>query len=293
VLFVAGLFVATFERLSNRPTGFSADRLLTLETVAKPTQSPVVWDQMAEHLRAVPGVETVALASWPLLGGEFEGGYISINGAPSSKALAAFLYVSPGWTEAMRIPVIDGRDFLPSEMYPGFALVNQTFAKEYFHGESPVGKSFERVSPDGKRLPFQVVGLVGDACYDDVREPIWPQAYFPFRWVDAKGNLRPMETGTFIVCTSSMALASFLRREVQRARPEFRVSNISTQWRSTSRTASASGCWQDSHSSLEWWRSCWRASASTGCLITPYCSDVARSRSAWRWARKPVTWRCA
>jgi len=232
VLFVAGLFVATFERLSNRRTGFSADRILTLETVAKPAQSPVVWDQMAEHLRAAPGVETVALASWPLLGDEFEGGYISIGGAPPSKALAAFLYVSPGWTEAMRIPIIEGRDFRPSETYPGFALVNQTFAKEYFHGESPVGKSFETVFSEGKRLRFQVVGLVGDACYDDVREPIWPQAYLPFRSVDAKGNLRRMDSGTFIVRTfsrNSVALARTLRHEVPRTRPEFRVNNIRTQ----------------------------------------------------------------
>ncbi|MGO9271025.1 MAG: ADOP family duplicated permease [Terriglobia bacterium] len=232
VLFVAGLFVATFERLSSRPTGFSADRLLTLETIAKPAQSPVVWSQMAEHVRAVPGVEGVALASWPLLGDEFEGGYISINGAPPSKVLAAFLYVSRGWTEAMRIPVIDGRDFHANETYPGFALVNQTFAKEYFKGESPLGKSFETVTPEGKRLRFEVVGLVGDACYDDVREPIWPQAYFPFRWVDAKGGLQPMGSGTLIVRTSGpnpAALAPTLRRELSRARPEFRVNNIRTQ----------------------------------------------------------------
>ena len=63
VLFVAGLFVATFERLSNQPTGFSAERLLTLETVTVSPQPPAFWDQVAEHLRAVPGVETVALAS--------------------------------------------------------------------------------------------------------------------------------------------------------------------------------------------------------------------------------------
>ena len=57
VLFVAGLFVATFDRLSNQPTGFSAERLLTLETVAQRPQPPVSWDQVADHLRAVPGVE--------------------------------------------------------------------------------------------------------------------------------------------------------------------------------------------------------------------------------------------
>src|SRR5207302_7269709 len=61
VFFVAGLFVATFDRLSSQPTGFSAERLLILETVARPSQPPVFWDQMAEHLRGVPGVEKVAL----------------------------------------------------------------------------------------------------------------------------------------------------------------------------------------------------------------------------------------
>src|SRR5437667_2178976 len=65
VHFAAGLFVATFDRLANQPTGFSAERLLLLDTAARRAQLPAVWDQTAEHLRAVPGVETVALAGWP------------------------------------------------------------------------------------------------------------------------------------------------------------------------------------------------------------------------------------
>src|SRR5208282_3441888 len=69
VLFVAGLFVATFDHLSNRPTGFSADRVLTLETVTVRPQPPAFWDQVAEHLRSVAGVESVGMASTVLLGG--------------------------------------------------------------------------------------------------------------------------------------------------------------------------------------------------------------------------------
>ena len=69
VLFVAGLFVATFDRLSNQPTGFSAERLLTLDTATRRNEPAALWDQVAEHLRAVPGVEAVALADWPLLDG--------------------------------------------------------------------------------------------------------------------------------------------------------------------------------------------------------------------------------
>ncbi len=65
VLFVAGLFAATLDRLSNRPMGFSAERVLTLETVAQRAQPPVLWEQVSQHLRYLPGIEKVALAGWP------------------------------------------------------------------------------------------------------------------------------------------------------------------------------------------------------------------------------------
>jgi len=229
VLFVAGLFVATFERLSNQPTGFSADRLLTLETVAQPAQSTILWDQVADHLRALSGVEKVALAGWPLLKGDATISSISVNGQPASEDVAYFLDVSPGWADVMRITFIDGRDFRASDSYPGVAIVNDAFAKRYFNGENPVGKYFEKAEG---HIPLQVVGLVRNARYRDIRGPILPVVYVPFQSVDTKGAFEPRDWGTFIVRTSSsnpLALASILRREVPRARPEFRVTNIRTQ----------------------------------------------------------------
>jgi len=223
VLFVAGLFIATFDQLSNRPTGFSADRLLTLETVTQGAQPPVVWDQVAERLRAVPGVETVALAGWPLLSGHSWNGTVSINGAPPGSVFAYFLNVSPGWIDAMKIPVIEGRDFRVSDTSHEVVLVNQAFAKQFFNGESPIGKSLGY----GGNL-YEVVGLVRDAPYRSLREPILPQAYFPFHSINAE----PIRERTFIVRTSGSnprALASILRREVAQARPDFRVNNIRTQ----------------------------------------------------------------
>jgi putative ABC transport system permease protein len=232
VLFVAGLFVATFDRLSNQPTGFSAERLLTLDTVAAHAQPPVFWEDVAEHLRAVPGIETVARAGWPLLSGTGWNDSIAINGGPPSEVLAYFLNVSPGWVDAMKIPFIDGRDFRASDSYPGVAIVNDAFAKQFFNGENPVGKGFERTSDEGTRVRFQVVGLVRDARYRDIRGPILPVAYVPCKATDAKGAFRAEDRWTFIVRTSSpnpLALASMLRREVTRARSDFRVSNIRTQ----------------------------------------------------------------
>jgi predicted permease len=227
VLFVAGLFAATFERLSNRPIGFSAERVLTLDTIAQRPQAAVFWDQVVEHLREVPGVESVAVAGWPLLGAGAWNGFVSVNGAPPGPVLGYFLNVSPGWTEAMKISFIDGRDFRPADTSPGVAIVNEAFVKQFFSGESPIGKSFAKGNDR-----YQVVGVVRDVPYRNMREPTLPQAYVPFHAVDASGALRPIRGGTLIVRTSSMnplAMASILRREVPRARPEFRVSNIRTQ----------------------------------------------------------------
>jgi predicted permease len=225
VLFVAGLFVVTFDRLSHQPTGFSSNRLLTLETVTQPAQPTVFWDQVADHLRMRSSVEAVALAGWPLLSGNGSNGFVAANGSPAHELLAYFLPVSPGWLETMKIPLIDGRDFRSRDTYPGAAIVNQAFAKEYFPGENPVGRAFERTSC---HCLFEIVGLASDARYRNMREPITPTAYVPIRFaVDDRANHL-----TFLVRTSSanpLAMASVLRREVHRARPEFRVSNIRTQ----------------------------------------------------------------
>jgi predicted permease len=230
VLFVAGLFAATFDRLSNQLTGFSAERILNLDTVTPKHEPTPLWDQVAEHLRAVPGVETVAFADWPLLDGY---GYklngVSINGAPPTEVPAWFLNVSPGWIGAMKIALIDGRDFRASDLSPGAAIVNEAFARQYFNGENPIGKWFEGTSGYMRGQRFQIVGLVGNVRYRYIRQPVLPVAYTPFNRLDDKGT---MLGGTFIVRTSGpnpLALASILRREVSRARPEFRVSNIRTQ----------------------------------------------------------------
>jgi len=232
VVFLAGLFAATFERLAHQPTGFSAYRLLILETVAKTPQPLEFWDQLAAHLRGVNGVETVALADEALLGGSSWNNFVAINGAPPNGVLSYMRAVSPGWLGAMRIALIDGRDFRVSDTHPGAAVVNETFAKTYFNGVDPVGKTFELVMDEGVRLRYEIVGYMRDVRYRNLREPMLPQFYVPFHSVDKKGQLQRRRDGVLLVRTASAnprALASVLRQEVPRARPEFRVSNVLTQ----------------------------------------------------------------
>jgi putative ABC transport system permease protein len=231
VLLIAGLFVATFHRLSNQPTGFSTDRILLLETTTRPAQSSLYWDQVAQQLRAVPGVERVSQAGWALLKGFGWNDSVAVNGGPPSVELAYFLNVSPGWFETMKIPLLGGRDFLESDTYPDAAIVNQTFARTFLKTENPVGKSFEKISDDDKRERLVVVGVARDADYSSIRAPMTPVVFVPFHHRD-QGALLPVDEGTFIVRTSStnpLALASTLRREVSRVRSPFYVSAVRTQ----------------------------------------------------------------
>jgi len=229
VLFLSSLFVTSFQRLQNRPLGFSTDRLLLLETVAGKGQLPVVWNQTADALRAVPGVSSVAIAGWPLLGRIRINSEISVNGATPSPVSAFFLNVSPGWLSTMRIPLLAGRDFLPQETSPGAAIVSESFVKTYFLGQNPIGRTFERSA--GQPIN-KIVGVTPDIPDHDLREQTGPVFYVPINALDQ--NSAPVKTGfaTFIVHTDAenpLALAQTLRQLIVQRNNGLRVSNITTQ----------------------------------------------------------------
>jgi putative ABC transport system permease protein len=158
-----------------------------------------------------------------------------------SNSLTCFLNISPGWLETMQLPLLDGRDFLPSDTMPvavkgtgdqnGAAIVNQTFAKTFFKNENPLSKYFDEVFPYGERAHFQIVGVVRDAKYRGIRENTLPIAYLPFlspdpnAWWSASG-------ASFIIRISSadpLAPAATFRRVVPQIRSNFRVSNVYSQ----------------------------------------------------------------
>jgi predicted permease len=233
VHFAAGLFVSSFERLANRPTGFDPNRLLLLDTVARRPQGPPAWEQTLEQLRAFPGVESAAMSGWPQLDGNGWNGFIWVNNA-STEVLSYFLGVTPEYLDTMRIPKLQGRGLRPGEIYPSVAVVNTAFARQVFGGADPMGRYFEKESGDGvTRDRFQVVGVVGDSRYRSLREPATPIAYVPlFQAASRAGFIRPRPSASFIVRTSGpnpLALAEALRKEVSRAGPELRVSKVRTQ----------------------------------------------------------------
>jgi putative ABC transport system permease protein len=237
VLFLAGLFAVTEAKLARRPMGFRAERLLLLDTVSRAEEPAVKWDQMTAALRNVPGVQSTALEDWPLMSGAQHNEQISVHGEVPSQTLAFFLAVSPGWLDTMRIPLMEGRDFRDSDATPSVAMVNETFAKTFFGGRSPVGQAFDVSSWRGPKMHYEIVGLVKDVMYRNVREQISPQVYVPVHHVAtaagaAVGALQPMRDEVFAVRTASddvAHMAEVLRRAVTQTDPEFRVSTMTPQ----------------------------------------------------------------
>ncbi len=231
VLFFAGLFVATFRQLTSQPLGFDAGNLLLLETYTPHGQQPEAWSQMADTLRTVPGVSDVAIAGWPLLSGGWAGS-ISVNADPPTDTLGWFVTISPGWLGAMKMHLLAGRDFRATDSFPGQAIVNQTFVKTFFHGADPIGRTFEKVNPAGRRQLCQVIGVVPDAAYSNLHDPILPVAYVPFRQLDEKGAFNPAEGGTFLLRTAGLpplSLSTTLRRLIAQTNPAYRVTNLQTE----------------------------------------------------------------
>jgi putative ABC transport system permease protein len=235
VHFAAGLFVATEQRLAHQPMGYSSDRVVILDVAAHPPQAPEAWEEVAHRLRNTPGVESVAMSGWPLLDGNGWNGFIWVNGAPT-EVLAYFLAVSPGFVNTMHINWIQGRDFHPDENFPGKAIVNEAFVQQCFGGRNPIGQWFEKETGDGvTRWKFEVVGVVANAHYRDLREPMTPTAYVPYFGTDKRELLAngSKSAGSLIARLNqedtAAALTGLLRAEVSETRPEFRVTNLRLQ----------------------------------------------------------------
>jgi hypothetical protein len=138
----------------------------------------------------------------------------------------------------MHLQLLGGRDFRWDDEFPKVAIVNEKFAQRYFGADSAVGRSFEVTSGGGfagspgrnSRVRVNIVGVVGNARYEDMRLPLPATAYVPFRALDSRGG-RGFRA-TFIVRTKPtdpMSLASTLRREIPALQPAIRVANIVTQ----------------------------------------------------------------
>lgn len=236
VVFTSGLFAATLRNLSNRPLGFDSDHLLLLEINGTEDVPPQVWADVGDRIRETPGVEAASFAMWVPLSENRWRAQIVTSSRTNMDNSPYFLGVSPKYFDTMQIGLVDGRDFRLGDLAPerkggqpvaGVGIVNEAFARTYFGGRNPVGQQV--LVRQSKRSPtdtevdasMEIVGLVKDSVYYDLREPMRPTVYVP-------NAARSQAALVVRTAGDPSALAATLRQDVPRLRQDFRVTNVGT-----------------------------------------------------------------
>lgn len=185
----AGLFVRTLRNLQNLGPGFPTDNLLTF--AINPSlngysdeELKSFYERLNVNLDMMPGVTSVGFSSMPImkgyawqnaiLGKDFEGAPIEHQPVLSQ--------VGPGYFATLDIPVVAGRVFTTQDIGPAqHAVINESFAREYFPGRNPIGQRFGLVNDMQTATPdTEVIGVIPDTKYRDLRETPPPQAYFSY-----------------------------------------------------------------------------------------------------------------
>jgi putative ABC transport system permease protein len=191
----AGLFVRTFSSLARLHLGFDRDRVLLVSVNAQRTDVPAadrlpLWERLRQRVLAVPGVSAAAVSFMtPVTGGVWNLPVLEVSGGvPLSgrQRVSNFNAVTPGWFTTFGTPILAGRDFNDGDRKnaPSVILVNEAFAKRFLNGANPIGHTVILGIGDRPAPPRQVVGLVADAVYRALREPVPATMYIPVAQFD-------------------------------------------------------------------------------------------------------------
>jgi predicted permease len=182
----AGLLLRSVLALHGADPGFRSDHLLTMEfrlptaRYREPAQMAAFFRAILERIRAVPGVESVALARAVPFSGNGGSSTYEIEGRtpapPGREARTQTNIVSPGYFRTMGIPVLQGRDIEERDTADTapVAVVSATFARTAWPGQDPLGKRFRL--RDAPRW-LTVVGIAGDSKHGAFTDAAMPQAY--------------------------------------------------------------------------------------------------------------------
>jgi predicted permease len=186
----AGLLIRSAILLQGVEPGFATSRLFTAWLALPPAQYESVesvrqaYDRIITEVRAVPGVESAAgITVIPMTGLSAQGNFIPEGRSddPANSISFNFRVATPGVFRTLGIPVQQGRDFDDHDVAgaPCAIIVNEAGAKKAWPNENPIGKRIPGPrDAAGQRTMCSVVGVVGDAHDDGLREPVRPQIYF-------------------------------------------------------------------------------------------------------------------
>ena len=193
VLAGAGLLVRTLANLKSINPGFDTRNLLLVEIDLKDNeyaaqQAQNLYRELQSRFSSLPGVSDVSYSSAALLAGSLWSGDTTLEGR-KEKVQRNLLSIGPHFFSTMRIPLLAGRAFAPSDFGSKHkvAIVNRAFVERYLEGRSPMGLHLGTSKDDPGA---EIVGVAGDARYDNLKHPVEPTEYFPLEKGRAAFELR-------------------------------------------------------------------------------------------------------
>jgi putative ABC transport system permease protein len=228
----AGLLFRSLMTLIDMPMGFTTSRLLTMsvaptgENYRSPGAFLSYWQRVEERVKAVPGVERVALTGYVPMGGGMSMIAYQADNKPevpfNQQPVTNFVDIGASYFATMGIPMLRGREFTAQDMTedPRVIIINDAMAKRDFPNENPVGHRFS-FGPDdnGNQQWVEIVGVAGDVRqYRADQEPV-PITYAPFTSAPSRAQNLMIRTAG-----DPMGVAGSIRAALQSLDPALPVS---------------------------------------------------------------------
>ena len=180
------LFSRSLNKLLNVDAGFRSEGILIsgvgLRQLDLPPERRVIFKRdLLERIKAIPGVESAAETNLIPLSGAAAGNNVWQEGADAKSALSSsFSWIGPDYFKTLNTPLVAGREITEHDSLnaPKVAVVNETFARRLFNDPNPVGRRFWiEETPTDPETAYEVVGVVKDTKYVDLREEANPIAF--------------------------------------------------------------------------------------------------------------------
>src|SRR5262249_49999652 len=204
LVLVAGavLFTRSLDKLLKIDTGFRQEGITIIDLAfgrlkVPPERRLAFKDELLGRIKAIPGIEAATDTNLVPLSGNATDNLVWLDGAATQKLNTNFSQVGPDYFRMLDTPLLAGREFNDRDTAntPKVAIVNETFARRLLNGANPVGHRFWiEATPTDPETVYEIVGLVRDTKYEDIREEFSPIAFL------AKSqDLQPAPNGLLLI----------------------------------------------------------------------------------------------
>jgi putative ABC transport system permease protein len=191
LLVSAGLLIRSLIRLQDVNPGFDPHNVMTAsldlpDAKYSDPKKAEFFRELIPQLQAIPGVQSAAAVfPLPMSGDEIRTSF-QIEGRPVAKSdepHTSIRCVTPNYFTAMRIPLLQGREFTERDEASAtkVLIVNQAFAQQFFPGENPIGQRIlAGIANAGEPPMREIIGVVGNVKFEDLTTEFSPESYIPY-----------------------------------------------------------------------------------------------------------------